>query len=384
MVKQFRISHWLLALVAACMIQAATGQIITNQTAFTIQSGCFLIVQGDLVNEGSGEFLLAGQIFLKGNILNQSSTNLTSGTGEVALLGPNQLTIGGTNLSRFDDLSILSSNGLKLEQNIQVEGELNMLAGGLDLNGQNIDLLSTGTVINEANANRIFGSSGKIITTRNLGIPNGSNIAGLGVYITSDSDLGMTTIERGHDILTMGSATSIARHFQINPANNSGLAATLKIDYFNSELNGQNPDSLNQWRFKPGSIFWQIGNVPNKGTPNYLEGGPYNSMGLWTLSDGGSKINSIDDLLPRLTVNYYPNPLLYGEKLRIAGLQTGEYFLILFDMRGRSVWETSSRIIESAQVEEYEFPLLPEGIYSLRISSEKYAPSICRIQIQSN
>ena len=100
---------------------------------------------------------------------------------------------------------------------------------------------------------------------------------------------------------------ALKRAFNIMPSNNSGLDATLRIDYFDNELNSQDPNLLNQWRKSSGATEWTPGNVPNKGTTNFVEGGPYKEMALWTLSADGT--SSVGDLLPQLSVKYYPNPI---------------------------------------------------------------------------
>ncbi|MCB0850837.1 MAG: hypothetical protein KDD63_01235, partial [Bacteroidetes bacterium] len=83
-------------------------------------------------------------------------------------------------------------------QNIEVDHNLTMQAGTINLNGQTLDLGDTGEIVGESNTNRIFGTSGKIQAIRDLNAPAGANIAGMGVAITSGANLGMTTIERSH------------------------------------------------------------------------------------------------------------------------------------------------------------------------------------------
>ncbi|MCB0844097.1 MAG: T9SS type A sorting domain-containing protein [Bacteroidetes bacterium] len=382
--KLYPIHYWLLLLLAIFLNERMIAQTLTNQTSLSVLSGGSLTVQGDLSNESTGLITLEGDLNLDGNITNTSSASLTSGAGTVNLNGTSQQTIGGTTQSRFGNLNLDNAAGLQLGQSIKVEGNLSMTNGNLDLNGQDIDLSSTGSIVGETDANRIFGATGKIMATRDLNAPAGGNIAGLGVALTSSANLGSTVIERAHNVLIMGTDSSIARNYNIQPTTNSGLAATLRIDYFNSELNNQDPNNLNQWRQLSGSTTWDVGNVANKSTPNFIEGGPYNEMGLWTLSSGGELINSIDSYLPRLSVNYYPNPLSGEEQLKVEGLEAGEYTLVLSDMRGRKVWKTTSKVLVQSEIQEYSLPRLPEGIYSLQIHSENFAPTTGLIQIQSN
>ena len=369
-----------LAFLGLCITHISNGQILTNQAALTIQGGTQVFVQGDLLNEGTGEIANDGQIFIQGNITNNSSAALTSGNGETILNGSSEQTIGGSNMSRFGELSQNNGAGSKLDQSIEIVNFLTLQSGNINLNGQTIDLGANGEIIGEANDMRIFGSTGKIMAVRDLNAPNGASIAGMGVGITSSANLGSTTIERTHGIETVGSGASIERAFNIMPTNNSGLAATLRIDYFDNELNSQDPNLLNQWRLSSGATDWTPGNVANKGTPNFIEGGPYDAMALWTLSADGT--SSIGDFLPQLAVKYYPNPMQSGNPLKIEGLETGEYNLVLTDVRGRKVWEANSKISSPGMIKDYNLPVLAEGVYSLQILSEKYAPVNGLIQIQ--
>ena len=147
------------------------AQTLTNQTNLTIQGGAQVFVQGDLLNEGSGEIANDGQMFVPGNITNNSSANLTSGNGETILNGTTEQTIGGSNLSRFGELSQNNSSGLKLDQSIEIGNFLTMQSGNINLNGQTIDLGSNGEIIGETNDMRIWGATGKIMTTRDLNAP---------------------------------------------------------------------------------------------------------------------------------------------------------------------------------------------------------------------
>ena len=379
MMKHFSIFHWLSYVAIFWFSPGLVAQTMTNSANLTIQSGLEVTVQGELLNSGSGEIALDGELSVIGNITNNSSTSLTTGNGTFKLTGTTLQTIGGSQASRFPDLTQSNSAGVNLDQSIQVDGVLDLDNGGIDQSTHNIDLGTTGSIANESNTKRIQGTSGKITAVRDLNAPSGLDVAGMGVIITSGANWGSTTIERGHEAMMVGSGNSVFRNFDINPANNSGLDATLRINYFDDELNGQNPLTLNQWRLSSGATDWTPGNVPNKGQPNFVEGGPYDVMGLWTLSADGT--SSIGDLLPRLSVRFYPNPLANGSQLHIEGLEQGEYTLILSDMRGRSVWQHKEKIFVP-NVQSFHLPNLAEGVYSLQITSDKYASSVGRIQIK--
>ena len=272
-----------------------------------------------------------------------------------------------------------NANGTQLNQNIEVDHNLTMQAGTINLNGQTLDLGDTGEIVGESNTNRIFGTSGKIQAIRDLNAPAGANIAGMGMAITSGANLGMTTIERSHASMAVGAGTSIDRTFDIDPANNTSLSAMLRIDYFDAELNGQDPNLLKQFRKSPGATDWTPGFVTNSGA-NFVEGGPYNSMALWTLSADGT--SAVGELLPAISVKYYPNPVENGSQIFVEGLTQGKYDFVLFDMRGRKVWEKNSRISAGSDMETFRLPNLAEGVYSLHIISESRVPTTGLLEIR--
>lgn len=381
MFTHFPISHWMAFGIMLSIMGGIRGQTLTNQSTLTIQGSLEVVYQGDLLNEGSGEIVLDGSLYVQGDITNNSSTDLTTGIGTVVLNGSSEQTIGGSHSSRFYHLTQNNTGtGTRLGQIVEVEGELNMQDGIIDLNAQTLDLGTTGEIIGETNDHRIIGSTGKISATRDLNNPSG-DIAGMGVAISSNTNLGTTIIERSHGVVSVGNGASIQRKFDISPANNSNLDATLSISYFSGELNGQNSNTLKQWLKSPGAANWTPG-ILQSSNSGYFTGGPYSTLdGLWTLSSDGT--SAIEDLRPSLSLNYFPNPLRHGQSLHIEGLEKGDYQFSLSDMTGREVWTSQSSIFSPGTTEKLTLPLLADGIYSLHILSDTYRPILGLLHIQS-
>lgn len=379
MVTHNRTRQWILLAATLCLSQSMSGQTLTNLTNLTIQSGAELTVGGDMVNGGSGGIQLEGNLVLTGNLTNNSSAALTTGNGEFIFSGSAQQDINGSSPSRFAGLTQDNAAGTVLNQDINVDGTMSMSAGSVDLNGQTLDLGATGEIVGESDANRIFGATGSIVAVRDLNTPTGADIAGMGIAITSGANLGSTTITRSHTSMTVGTGNSIDRSFDIEPTNNTGLAASLRIDYFDSELNGQDPSTLTQWRKSNGAANWTPGLVTASGA-GFVEGGPYDFMALWTLSADGT--SSINDQFPAITAQVYPNPITIGERLTVEGLEIGSYSMIMNDVRGRKVWESQTSISSVGIVQSYALPILPEGVYALQILSANHVPFSTQIRIQ--
>lgn len=198
----------------------------------------------------------------------------------------------------FYDLTInksASSNELELDANMAVANNVTMTTGKIDLNNKELQLGTTGTVVGETNDNRIFESQyqtqlGKITATRTLSSGANNDIGGLGISINAaGSAPGETVIEREHfqytDIDGNGAAT-ILREFNITPTTNSGLNATLRVEYFDDELAGQTPEeNLKFWRYASGSWTEKAATVATPAS-NYVELSGIDAFSKWGPSAG--------------------------------------------------------------------------------------------------
>jgi len=196
-----------------------------------------------------------------------------------------------------------NSAGSQLSRDIIVSNNLTMTSCNINLNGNNIDLLSTGTIVNETNANHIYGTSGVITTLRNINAPTNLNIGGMGIELTTTANLGSTLINRGHaQQSNVGGGTSILRYFDISPTNNSGLNATMRFHYFDAnELNGQNENFLQLYRSPDGGVTWTFEGGTAFPLSDYVELSGINAFSRWTLSD-----NSL--LLPITLLDFQARP----------------------------------------------------------------------------
>ena len=141
----------------------------------------------------------------------------------------------------------------------------------------------------ESETKRIVGSAGGEVTiTVNLNAPASVNPGNLGAIFTSPANMGSTVIQRGHAIQAnvSGSASSIRRYFDITPANNAALNATLRMQYFEAEIGTQNENIFNFFR-KPVIGSWSNQGVTTRNQVlNYAELQGINAFSRWALSDG--------------------------------------------------------------------------------------------------
>jgi hypothetical protein len=259
-------------------------------------------VNGDLTltNNGGGLLDVSGSnyaINLSGTWMNNGTFTAQSGT--FTLDGGSNQSIAGTTTTTFYNLTNSNSaTTVTLNQGITVTNTLAMSGtANIDMNANNIDLSSAGTIPGETNGDRIYDTagttdvSGVITTTRVLNAPATVNVGGMGATITSAANMGSTTIKRGHVQQTgTGNAnanTSILRYYSITPTTNTGLNATLEFNYFESELNGQSANEADfvLFRSTDGGTNWtNKSGVANAAGNNVTTLSAIDAFSLWTTS----------------------------------------------------------------------------------------------------
>lgn len=208
----------------------------------------------------------------------------TSGTVQITGNGSNtNTTIAGTGTTTFNNLIInKTANNAQLNQNIAVTGNITLTSGGVSLSSGNIDFGSTGSLLNETETNRIFGTGGYLQATAVLNAPNNSNPANLGAIITSTANLGSTVIKRTHSPFVLN-GNGINRSFDITPTNNTGLNATVKFNYLDAELNGNTEANLALWKStNAGTSFIDLSST-NDATNNFIQSMGISSLALFSV-----------------------------------------------------------------------------------------------------
>jgi len=272
---------YLIILLLLGLVRQTDAQLVITGTANWVSSGNVSVVLQDM------------------NLINDGS--LTAGSGSFKFTGTQNSFISGNSLSLFSILEISKTNNAKvlLTRNISVGSSINFITGQLDLNGNNI-LLSTGAnIAGETEANRIIGANGGFVEiTQNMNAPNGSNPGSLGAFITSNVNLGSVTIRRGHIPQSgTGLAGSINRYYSIVPTNNSNLNATLRLRYFDAELNGQNENSMVLYQSTNSGANWNnLSRTSNSANSNYIEKTAVASLALQTLANDNTVAGAVTGL----------------------------------------------------------------------------------------
>lgn len=288
-----------------------------NAQGLTISPGANLVISGspNLVISNGG--------------FNNAGTFLP-GTGTVIFTGTANSTttaIGGTAAISFYNLSFNKSAGsASLSRNIAVTNVVDMFSGNLDLNGFDLDLGSLGNIANESVNARITGlTGGLVVRTATLNAPNDESPGNIGIAITSPANLGLTTIRRGHLQPVSTGGYGINRFYDIEPANNTALNATLRFFYADAELAGINEAELMFWSSPTGAQPWTLlGADARDATFNYVEKTGINEMNTFALAS--SVINTLPVQL------LYFDGLLADDKVQLQWATAAEHNSAHFDV----------------------------------------------------
>jgi len=253
-----------------------------------------LSAQGLTIGSGTTFSLGSATFSLPGNWSNGGTFNANNGT--VIFNGTTTQTIANPSGETFGNLTVNKSAGdVQLANNITVNGNLTLTSGDLDVNGKTISLGSS-ALVSETAGNTVKGN-GNISGTTALNAPSSVNPFGLGATITSAENLGSTTITRGSTAQMGNGNFGIKRYYDITPANDNALNATLVFHYDTSELNGLNESTLRIFRSTDGGTTWKdMGSTLNTTAKTVTLNG-IDSFSRWTLG-------SSDQSLPVQATNF--------------------------------------------------------------------------------
>lgn len=263
-----------------------TANIGINAQGIIIGNGATLNVNG------------AGNLVINNGGLSNAGT-FTAGIGTVVLTGiaqPASTSLSGISPINFYNLSINKTGGsARLLRNTSITNNLLLNNGNIDLNGFDIDLGSTGSLVGESVLSTFVGpTGGSINRTILLNAPINVNPGNIGIEITSAANLGLTVIRRGHAQQVNSSGFSINRYFDIIPTNNTALNASIKMYYQDSELAGVNESELKLWS-KPvaANVLWTLlGANAQDASANWVSKSGLDSLNRYTLA------SSINNPLP--------------------------------------------------------------------------------------
>ncbi len=262
-----------------------SGTSITNNGTLTVTGLGFGIAPNVSV-QGDGHYIFSGassSFSLVGGTFNPGTSTVTfSGTGTQSI---------SSDPMNFYNLVIDKPSGeFRLLTAITVSNELAMVSGKFNLYGKDLELTGNGSISGEGPASYIYSTfppfgtyAGVVKKTVDLNAPAAVNPGNIGATITSSANLGSTTIHRGHVAQNVNGEMSILRYYDISPANNSGLDATVRFSYLDHELNGIVEADMTPFRFNGSDWSYYAASAKNA-TANWVETENVDAFSKWTLA----------------------------------------------------------------------------------------------------
>ena len=188
-----------------------------------------------------------------GNFKSDNGTIIFSGSSTYP-----RLFINGNAPLSLHHVTIDLPGELQLQNNLLVSGNLKMTQGNIDLNNYSIDLGNTGRVEGESRYSRIMGKNGGFIrATSYLNSPQQLTPGNLGLRLTSNKNLGRTTIVRGHtQQINERGELSIARYYQVEPQFAGDVQAQVVANFIDVEAANVNTNEIGLWSSRDGGYKW--------------------------------------------------------------------------------------------------------------------------------
>ena len=312
------------------------------------------------------------------HIVNNGSFVQAAGDGTIKFTGNANVNISGSSIAIFDKLNIAKTTNFKvaLQQNVNVVGQVNFTSGLLDLNNSVLNLGTTGTLTGETETSRIFTfGNGYIQVINSLNAPVSANPGNLGAIISSTKNLGSVTIRRGHlaQSNVSGTTPGILRYYDILPAIDNGLKATLRFQYFDIELNNLNESTLELW--KQGKKTWSNEGYTSRNTVNnYVEKTNIGALSRWTLSgvvNSALTINPVnttpikENSENKNNLSVWPNPVLNLVNISIDVINTSSISLKLYDATGSLILIRKENLSAGKNIMAIDMSKLSSGTYVL-------------------
>ena len=319
-----------------------------------------------LVGNGNINMVLSDLSFV-------NNGSFTAGQSTVHFNGNAIQSIQGSSTMAFNNLSVRKTgNSIRLQRNIDVNGNIIFTSGLFDLNNNIIILSPISLIVGETESARITGTNGGYVQiTTTLNTPVSVNPGNLGVIITSGKNMGTTIIRRGHVSQSKPGVSnfSINRYYDINPANNSLLDATLQFNYFNAELNGVTETNLWLWKSNDVTNWFASPSTDSRDSiANHVTGKKIQDFNRWTLSGAYFPQSLYGPCADKTVLKVWPNPFTTDFNIGINSNSNATTTLHLYDITGRLIAIRSMTLRSGSNLYNFSFPGLPPGAYVIKIA----------------
>lgn len=330
----------------------------------TIQSGAILTTDPsasivfnncNLINSSSSSN------FSQANLLFTGNQNSSVG-GPATVLNAKQITVNKT------DAYLIMIGDWAIQEKVIFQ------SGNINLNNKLLALAPVAIFQGEKGSSRLMGPIGGYAQIDvNMNNPILENPGNLGLSVTTPSNLGTVTVQRGHKMQTNnGDTLGIQRHYVISSTSGNAFNGTLRFAYFDEELANQNESTLQVWSSTDGISWTNEFNTGSNQITNYVESSNLPELKRFTLQEPLPGLQSKPGTVylgtrvtPALTV--YPNPTkgvknIFADVL-LNNTESGQ--LILFNSLGQPMYK---KLLTGSQ-KNIDLPVdtLSSGIYFIRL-----------------
>ncbi len=360
----------------------STGQVVTLDVNATVKRTLTLST-GEFDNDGTNNDKIlsiadsttirraTGTLSAPPVFVNTVNVNYISTVSQVTT--DNEIPLSNTALN---DLTISGTEGVTLSRNISLNGTL-LLTGSSLYTADNTLILIPNAQLDESQGFLVLG---KVLAERTVAQSVNETFGGIGIEINASGVApGFTSVLR-----STGDAAAnfgIKRDYDINPANNSGLNATIKIHYQETELDTiqeanlalfESNDNGSTWVKKGGTVDIVNNNVSLAGV---------NSFALWALNDKDYP-TSIDN--ESVQPNYfllkqnYPNPFNPSTVIQYQLTENSFVTLKIYNVLGKEVealvndFQNAGQYTVKFSTEQLGQNTISSGIYFYRLEAGNF------------
>jgi hypothetical protein len=339
------------------IIQTCIASIsIAQQNALYLQTGAAMHVTG------SPTITLQNMDWQNNGTFNADQSN-------VYFTGNTKSKIGGSAKTAFYNIRFQSTDTIMLTGDIYV-GNGAYMNGMVNVNNHTAEFAPLWAQIISEDENKRFvdnvANTGNVYTQVGLNFQtNLLNLNGLGAYITSTVNLGNTIVRRYCVAFNNnGNSTGlIHRYYDIQPTVNSFLGASLRLKYFDAELNGVNENNAVIWKSSNNGITWtQLAPDARDVNANWVQKDNVDDFSLWTIGDANIS-------LPIIVKGFNNSCTANGANLVWkTELESGlQHFIIEKSMDGQQ-WQAIGSIDPKGNGSSYTFNDVQNGLAYYRLA----------------
>lgn len=266
--------------------------------AVAVNSGGVPNTYNNLIISGSGVKTLSSNITVNGTLSLQGTTSLALGTNALTYGSSASLEYAGSAAQTTSDaefpsagiknLTVSNAAGVNLHAARTIEGAVNITSGNL-VTGLNLLTLGGAGTLTEAAGSGVLGI---IQTTRTVSKSVKETFGGMGFELTANNAAPGATIVRrttGTPLTVLGLLT-VKRFFDISPALNSGLGASVTVKYDHTDLGAIDEKTLGVFNSTDQGANWNVVAGTLDSVANTCSASGINSLSKLTLGNKNSQI----------------------------------------------------------------------------------------------